>query len=178
MLTLNEARERDLAQVKELYEASFPAAERKTFSHILRLRRKGICEVLTVISDGFRGLAIVLKHADLALLDYFAVLPGKRGQGIGTGALSLLRKRYAKKRLFLEIESPDESAPNADQRLRRKAFYLRNGFVDSGLRVTVFGVDMDLLSDGSPLSFEDYLALYQGALGRTTARLLRIRRRA
>lgn len=59
-------------------------------------------------------MAIVIVYDDLCLLDYFAVLPQRRGMGAGSSALKLLLNRYADKRLLLEIESTKKEASNSE----------------------------------------------------------------
>ena len=98
--------------IVRLYKEAFPRSERKPFSLMERRERFGHMEILSIEEEGFLGLAITVLHEDLVLLDYFAISSGARGQGAGGRALSLLKKRYAGRRLFLEIEFPEESASN------------------------------------------------------------------
>ena len=65
-----------------------------------------------------------LNELDMVMLDYFAVSEKKRSCGLGGRALKLLQEKYGDKRFFLEIECEDETAKNATERVRRKAFYL------------------------------------------------------
>ena len=121
--------ERQLRNIGELYSTAFPAEEQKPFSLLLEKRDEGFVELLSIEDEKetFVGLAIVIVYDDLCLLDYFAVLPQRRGMGAGSSALKLLLNRYADKRLLLEIESTKKEASNSEQRLRRKAFYTANG---------------------------------------------------
>ena len=43
----------------------------------------------------------------------------------------------------------DESAPNYPQRVRRKDFYMKNGFNETGLFLTYFGVTYEVLCRSS-----------------------------
>lgn len=49
----------------------------------------------------------------------------------------------------------DEESDNLDQRLRRKAFYLRNGFNDSGWRMVEGAERYDILCTGKSLDIEE-----------------------
>ena len=118
-----------LTAIENLYLSAFPAAERKPFSLLLEKQREGSVEILSLEEDGaFAGLAILVRLDDLVLLDYFAVSPGQRGRGIGGESLKLLNEHCRGSRFFLEIEDVGVPSDNAEQRRRRRAFYLRHGY--------------------------------------------------
>lgn len=82
------------------------------------------------------------------LLDYFAVVPELRSQGIGGEFLRSLKGTVsAKCGVFIEAESPD-SAKSEDERQireRRIRFYLSNGAELTNSRCLLFGVDYSIL---------------------------------
>lgn len=170
---------RDAARLKNiqaLYLAAFPAAERKPFSMILKKQAEGSVDILSIEEDDgrFLGLAILAHAGDLSLLDYFAVSPESRGKGTGGAAFELLKARHANRRFFLEIEDVSVPSDNAEQRLRRRAFYLRHGMRPLSFKAELFGVRMEVLSAGAEVSFEEYHSLYTsvfGAVGKNRIRL-------
>ena len=157
--------EAQFANLERLYMDAFPAAERKPFPLLLEKSREGVVELLAIEGEGgaFLGLAITVLSHGLVLLDYFAICPKLRGQEIGSGTLRLLQERYAGKRLVLEIEDTGEDAPNREGRIRRKAFYLRNGMAVMPFLVDLFGVKMQVLTNGEEVSFEEYHGIYQAS---------------
>lgn len=167
-----------LENVRKLYEASFPKSEKKPFSFMLEKRKEGFFEILA-IEDGqgeFCGLAIMMLAGGLALLDYLAIEPRCQGRGIGSGVLAQLGERYGKERIVVEIESTvGDGADNRGERLRRKDFYLRNGMVPMDFLVNLFGVEMEVLTFGSELAFEQYHAIYAQVLPKTMAENIRLR---
>lgn len=168
-----------LDELKNLYKTAFPESEQKPFELMLKKREEGDAEILSIEKSGdFLGLAIVVSRGDLALLDYFAVSPQRRGGGVGGEAFEMLKERYAKKRFFIEIEDTQLAADNSEQRLRRKAFYLRHGMKPLPFKVDLFGVDMELLTSARPLTFEEYHALYQGVFGPGIASRIKRREQA
>lgn len=164
----------DLPALKKLYKSAFPKAERKPFSTMQKLQEKGKMEILSIEKSGeFAGLMITVLMSDIVLLDYFAIDETARGKGIGSKALDLFSERYACKRCVLEIESVDENAKNNEQRIRRKAFYKKNGFLPNGVLVRLFGIDMELLTKSNyTVSFDEYYALYKNVLGKTIAKMV------
>ncbi len=115
-----------------LYRSSFPDRERadvdRLFSHLVR----GDAEWLGIYDPDLRGMVYALYSGRMAFLLYLAVAPEHRGSGLGSQALEAFRLRYPYRKLFLNIEPPDEDVPDKEVRLRRQAFYVRNGFIPCG----------------------------------------------
>ncbi len=154
--------QQQLDAARELYLAAFPDVERKPFPLLLQKRDEGVAELLAIEEGGaFLGIAFTLLYEDIVLLDYFAVCPARRGQGIGSRVLTLLQQRHGGCRLLLEIEDPDEPCDNPEERLRRRAFYLRNGMTAMPYRVWLFGVKMQILTAGEPVAYEEYHRLFE-----------------
>lgn len=154
--------------ILDLYQEAFPEQERKPFSLIERKAAMGEMELLLIREEKKRiGFAIVAYGERLVLLDYFAISPRWRGQGYGSAALELIRELYSDRPLFLEIEKPlmTENVKAPDIRQRRKAFYLRNGMLETGVNVELFGVKMELLATVPGLTFEACEPLYRSLLG-------------
>lgn len=157
----------DMPFILDLYQKAFPAEERKPFSLIERKTAMGYMEILVLREDGKRcGLAITALGQNIVLLDYFAISEDYRGEGLGSDALQLLKELYSENQFFLEIEEPDAAQPNAEERVRRKNFYLRNGMLETGIRVSLFGVKMELLASLPGLRFEQCEEVYRELLGR------------
>ena len=168
--------ERQLRNIGELYSTAFPAEEQKPFSLLLEKRDEGFVELLSIEDEKetFVGLAIVIVYDDLCLLDYFAVLPQRRGMGAGSSALKLLLNRYADKRLLLEIESTKKEASNSEQRLRRKAFYTANGMAALDYCVDLFGVEMEILTYRCDVSFEEYHSIFENVFSPRAAKNVKL----
>ena len=141
-------------QVKKLYRKSlrkdFPRSERKPLHVILRSIRRGIYECYGLMQGKEAvSYAFFVRQENSYLLDYFATLAAYRNQGLGAQFLSLLHTRFAQADCVLgEVEDPAFAATQADKELqtRRLQFYLRNGFVDTGLREKAFGVPYILIA--------------------------------
>ena len=99
------------------------------------------------------------------MLDYFAIEEEMQGKGYGSTAIQTLLQQYQGKKLIIEIESTKDQAENSSERMRRKDFYHRNGFTDLGFSVDLFGVKMEMMSNQTGISFEEYLEVYVKAFG-------------
>lgn len=159
--------EKRLAAMEELYKEAFPAAERKPFSLMRKKCGEGTAELLSLEGERgeFQGMAFVVWYQDMVLLDYFAISAKLRGSGVGSEAFRLLRQRYLGKRFFLEIERTGIEAENVGQRLKRKAFYLKNGMTPLQMFVELFGVEMEVLTDGCAISYKEYYQFYIKVFG-------------
>lgn len=149
-------------ELKKLYLSAFPAAERKPIWLIWKKYREKVSEVLAIENQSgeFLGLAITLLDGDLVVLDYFAVKDEVRNAGVGAKAIQTLQKRYQGKDFLLEIESTLHPQSTETEK-RRKAFYLRNGMTPMNYVVDLFGVEMEILTAGTQVSFERYHAAYE-----------------
>lgn len=165
-MDISTANSLDMPFILDLYQKAFPQEERKPFSLIERKAAMGSMEILVLKEGGKRcGLAITAMEQDIVLLDYFAVVKERRGQGLGTDAFFLLKELYRDKQFFLEIEELDETQPNFPERVRRKAFYLRNGMLETGIHIELFHVKMELLASKPGLCYEQCEVLYRELLG-------------
>ncbi len=153
----------NMQKLKRLYLNTFPLCERKPWGLIRQKCRQGFMEVLCIEDDAgaFLGLAIMILYKNIALLDYFAIAPECRGQGIGAEVLQALRQKYTDRTLLLEIENPDVPADNTAERVRRKAFYLRQGMQMMPYRVMLFGVEMHILTFDRAVEFSEYRAIFE-----------------
>lgn len=152
----------DSLKLKKLYRSSFPKAERKPFSIIKQMQKEGRGDLWVYEDSGkFLGFATTINGKDAILVDYLAVNPNARGGGIGSAILQDLRRHYGDDRLFLEIETITPLADNNEQRARRKTFYLKNGMKEVGVTANIFETDMELLSFGLTMTFDEYRSFYR-----------------
>ena len=168
-ISLSRLRPDQIETYSTLYEASFPPSERKDLDYMLSGPNAQAYDVLVISTPdhAVAGMVILVTHGDLCMLDYFAISPDLRGRGIGTAVLPLI-KEVCRGRFFLEIETPApdcdprDACENQEQRVRRKAFYLSAGLVETGVHAFIYGNDMELLSDpedAGSITFEGYDAL-------------------
>lgn len=163
---------KQLKFIKALYIDAFPEEERKPFSLILKKSEEGKADIMAIedSEEGFLGLAITVLHKDIVLLDYFAVRPNCRGRRVGSCAISLLKDKYEGKRLVIEIEDTEEASVNREERIRRKSFYLKNGMKEMRYRVWLFGVKMQILTNGAEISFDEYHQIFDSVFSNGTGK--------
>lgn len=168
--------ENSMDKIKNLYFSAFPGNEQKPFSLILKKSEEGFVDIIKIEteSEEFIGEAIMIICGDVALLDYFAISPGFRGKGLGSEALKKLRDKYRDKKFILEIESTKISSSNIEQRLKRKKFYLSNGMVSMDYNVDLIGVEMEILTFGDIVDFDEYHSVFERVFGPEFAKKVRL----
>lgn len=146
-------------QIKQLYQTAFPENEQIPWDDLARLigemhldftayyendevmeqrEQSDACidfaESRQNSTEGqFIGFTIVYPRPSFNWYWYFAVRPELRGGGKGQQILTNLIEKYKGQSCVLDMESPRQECFNKEQRLRRHAFYLRNGFRDTNV---------------------------------------------
>ena len=136
-------------QIQALYETAFPVEEQIPYKDLMVLMEKMPLD-FTAYYDGeeFVGFTIVYARKTFNWFWYFAVREELRGKGLGQQILTMLIEEYKDCTNILDMESPDQVCENSEQRKRRCAFYLRNGFRKTGLGKSFDGIDYTILLMG------------------------------
>lgn len=84
-------------------------------------------------------------------------------------------RMFAGKKIVLLIEKEDAQAENAQQRIARRRFYVKNGFTSSGIFIDGRSGEMEIMNFGGRVIAQEYLELQKYALGTLYFRLSGIR---
>ncbi len=151
----------DLGEIESLYLRSFPEKERRPFEDLIGADAGYVETTALYDKDLLVGFACLIQAGDIAHIIYFAVEEALRGRGYGSEALREIAREKAGSRIMVDIERPDSRAGNSAQRERRKRFYLRNGYAETGIRYRWHREDYEILVSGGTLSFEEYKAFWR-----------------
>lgn len=146
----------ELSQIETLDRCAFPANERRPLAPLLQ-DKTGHSRVLAFYDGAlFCGYASLIICGDIAHIIYFAVENHLRGKGYGSAALAAMCTQEKGKRVIVDIEVPDEQKSNHGQRLKRRQFYLRNGFTENQIQYDWRGETYEILSHGGRISAEEF----------------------
>ena len=164
----------NFSKVIELYVEAFPKVQHVP-SWLLRYRmRKGKpgFDVLYE-QDTWIGFIYAKHYKDIVFVQFFAISESCRSRGYGSKVLDSLRDKCSGKRVVLNIEALDEQADNHQQRIKRKAFYEKNGFKSSGYIVKEPAERQEMLIRGGIITREEIEAMYKCFLGSVLGFLLK-----
>lgn len=163
-------------EIKKIYLEAFPKSERKPFVIVKHSVKTGKANIITATDeDILQGFAIVIPFKNTVMVDYLAVSDKIRSRGTGSKLINEVCRQFADKKIALLIERIDDNAPNKEQRLARRKFYMKNGFNSSDIFITGTSGEMEILNYGAKVSKKEYLNLQKYALGRFMFKLSRIK---
>ena len=132
--------------VKDIYTASFQKEDRMPFWMMRLMAKRADTELLTFHDgDALCGFAYVAAVDGLAFVMFLAVDEAVRAKGSGSGMLDKIRSRYPDHKILVSIERCDEDVPDIVQRVRRKAFYQRNGYAPTGFLIELGNKKQEIL---------------------------------
>jgi len=137
-------------QLKQLYQTAFPENEQIPWDDLMRLVGEMHLDFTAYYDENtLIGFTIVYPRPSFSWYWYFAVKEELRGKGLGQQILSQLIERYKGLSSVLDMESTKQNpCPNLEQRQRRHAFYLRNGFRDTNIYRWYDDIEMTMMVMG------------------------------
>lgn len=137
----------DMKSLDELNKTAFPPDEYLSIENQLELQKKGVFTVWAVyFNSDFAGFVSLRFYKEMVYLCFLAVEENLRSKGIGSMILKKIEEIYTDKQLAVDFELIDSDAENNSQRIKRKNFYLRNGFTETGWGTRYFGVSYEICS--------------------------------
>lgn len=154
------------SKVIDLYKEAFPGVQRIP-SWILRcIMRKGKAGFNVLYeNDSWIGLIYIIECKDIVFVQFFAISESRRSGGYGSKVVDSMKDIYSGNRIVLNIEELDEQSENYPQRVKRKNFYVKNGFSSSGYIVKEPGERLEMLILGGNIRKEEIEAMYKSLFG-------------
>ena len=136
-------------KIKQLYETAFPKGEQIPWEDLMRLVGEMPLD-FTACYDGeeFIVFTIIYPRKTFNWYWYFAVREELRGKSYGQQILTQLTEHYKGQTCVLDMESPTQVCDDIEQRRKRHAFYLRNGFRDTNVYRTYNDITMTIMMMG------------------------------
>jgi len=162
------------SNVIKLFFEAFPKTQSLPFWLVkLRMRNGKAGFHALYEQDNWIGFIYAKEYKDIVFIKFFAISEAQRSHGYGSKVLNALKQTYTEQRIVLNIEALDESTENYQQRVKRKAFYEKNGFVSTGFMVTEPAERQEMLIRGGNISKEEIDEMYKHFLGKTLYTLLK-----
>lgn len=127
--------------IKKLYYESFDKDERFPFWLLKKCsKEKNVRFNVIYNKDKVIGFQYIIEYDNIAYLMYFAINGDLRGNGYGSKMLKDLIKKY--EIVILSIEKVNHLNTNS---IKRKQFYLRNGFYETNKFIKDNGIEYEVL---------------------------------
>lgn len=153
------------SEVNALAKEAFPPQEYLAPSKLVEMAKADNFDFLALTDDNFFvGFMVVQTYQDLAYLFFLAIVPTCRSKGYGSRAIETLKAEYPNKKQVVDFEMLDNLAANYKQREKRREFYLRNGYKETGMFLTYLGVDYEVFcmdKDFEPEIFKEMMKTIQ-----------------
>lgn len=134
------------AEIKRLYLDAFPREERMPFPMMVAMSKLWNTEFWGFYDgETLCGLTYLAFNGKILFVMFLAVNESLRSKGYGSAILQEIKNRYPGKKIIITIESCDELVPDIEMRKRRKEFYLRNGFKETGYMIKLAGVVQEVI---------------------------------
>lgn len=132
-----------------LAKETFPPEEYLVPAELVKMAQSDNFDFLALLDgESFVGFMVVMLYENMAYLFFLAIDESCRGKGYGSRAIETLKAKYLDKIHTVDFEMLDNSAPNKEQREKRRSFYLRNGYRETGLFLSYLGVDYEVFCIG------------------------------
>ncbi len=150
--------------VKNIYTDSFPKIERIPFPMMVAMSKLWNTDFLAFYDkDTLCGFIYLAHIRNIVFVMFFAVDKMLRSKGYGSAILQEIQNKYPDKKIIVSIEPCDKNAPDIDLRTRRKDFYLRNGYKETGYMIKLAGVVQEIIicnGEFDKKQFRTFFALY------------------
>jgi len=147
-------------EIKSMYFEAFPKRERMPFPLMVMMSGLWNTQFLAFY-EGERpvGMIYLAKNFRMVFIMFFAVEKTLRSKGYGSEMLREIKKRFPRKKIVVSIEPTDDGE---EINARRKVFYLRNSFRETGWKMCLGGTEQEILSVGDfkKREFISFLAHY------------------
>ena len=120
-------------EIKNIYTSSFDKKDRMPFFMMIAMSFLWNTEFFAFydgdILCGFIYMATIHR---MSFVMFFAVDEKLRSKGYGSSILKIIQMMYPKNKIIITIEPCDADVEDVELRIRRKNFYMRNGYKETG----------------------------------------------
>jgi len=147
-------------KINKLAEEAFPPDEYLSPNELLDMAKSDNFDFLLLLDKNeFIGFVVTQIYKNMVYLFFLAIDEKYRSKGYGSYAIKALIKTYPNKQQVVDLEMVDENADNFEQRLKRKNFYLKNGYKETNLFLSYLGVDYEVLCMDDDFNADEFKQL-------------------
>lgn len=149
-------------EVNTLAKETFPPQEYLAPSKLVEMAEADDFDFLALTENSsFVEFIAVRIDQNLAYLFFLAIVPSYRSKGYGSRVIETLKVRYLDKKQVVDFEMLDDTANNYRQRQKRREFYLRNGYRETGMFLTYLGVNYEVFCMDQDFDPEKFIKMME-----------------
>ncbi len=157
---------KDFNKIEDLAKEAFPPSEYVPPKAFLKATEMQEVDFWAFFDeDLFVGYVVIRHKMDFAYLFFLAVQSDLRNKGYGTQILKLLEQFYPDAVQIVDFEMIDPESPNNDMRIRRKNFYLRNGYKEINLFYYFNNENFEIMSKTTPFDYDKFHEMMSSFIG-------------
>lgn len=147
--------------IKHIYYDTFPKNERMPFLMMVAMSKLWNTQFLSFYDgDTPCGFIYLAHYRKIVFVMFLAVDKSFRSKGYGSAILMEIKNRYPDKKIIVSIEPCDDSAPDIEIRKKRKAFYERNGYSETGYMIKLSGVVQEIMITNGEFNKKEFLLFF------------------
>ena len=147
--------------VKRIYFEAFPKKERMPFPMMVAMSKLWNTSFLGFYDrDSLCGFVYLAQNKKMVFIMFLAVDESLRTKGYGSAILKEIKNRYPDKKIMVSIEPCDDSAPDIEVRKRRKAFYRKDGYGETGYMIKLSGVVQEIMITNGDFDKKEFLLFF------------------
>ena len=147
--------------IKRIYFDAFPKSERMPFLMMVAMSKLWNTQFFGFYNgDTPCGFVYFALNSKMVFVMFFAVDESFRSKGYGSAILMEIKNRYPDKKIIVTIEPCDDNAPDIETRKRRKAFYRRNGYRETGYMIKLNGVVQEIIITNGEFDKREFLLFF------------------
>lgn len=148
--------------VKKIYMDSFPKEERMPFALMVLLTKITHTDFLAFYDkDILCGFIYMATIKNITFIMFFAVDKNIRSKGYGSQILNEVQILYPNNKIIISIERCDVESENIDDRIRRKNFYLKNGYIDTGYLMELSNTEQEVIIKNGEFVKEEFVNFFK-----------------
>ncbi|MCD8194979.1 MAG: GNAT family N-acetyltransferase [Coprobacillus sp.] len=156
----------DFDKIENLAKEAFPPSEYVPPKAFLKATEMQEVDFWAFFDENlFVGYVVIRHKMNFAYLFFLAVQKELRNKGYGTQILKLLENLYPDAIQIVDFEMIDSECQNNDMRIRRKNFYLRNGYKEINLFYYFNNENFEIMSKKTPFDYDGFHEMMSSFIG-------------
>lgn len=148
-------------KVKEIYETSFSKEDRMPFLMMLFMSYLKSTHFISFYEEnvlcGFVYMATMRK---ITFVMFFAVDENIRSRGYGSCILNKIQSLYPNNKIISTIERCNVESENMNERIRRKNFYIKNGYRETGYLIKLGKQKQEILIKNGEFNKREFIIFF------------------